>query len=174
MSLNPGRLGFLETLERMGVRIDAEVTGAVLGDPVGTVTVYGEALSATNVGGPLTTAALDELPLVAVVGAYAEGVTRVTDAVELRGKETDRIAATVNLIRALGGGAEETAEGFEVLGTGFLDGGAVQSHGDHRIAMAAAVAATAATGRVHIEGAEAAAVSWPGFYEALESMWSSP
>jgi 3-phosphoshikimate 1-carboxyvinyltransferase len=77
------------------------------------------------------------------------------------------------MIRALGGGAEATDDGFQVLGTGFLEGGVVDSAGDHRIAMAAAVAATAARGAITIVGSSAAGVSWPSFYETLEAVWSS-
>jgi 3-phosphoshikimate 1-carboxyvinyltransferase len=97
----------------------------------------------------------------------------VRDAHELRAKESDRIESTVNMIRSLGGGAEPTEDGFAVVGTGWLEPGTVASEGDHRIAMSAAVAATGATGPVTIEGAEVAAVSWPGFYEQLEAVWSS-
>jgi len=173
ISLNAGRIGFLEILERMGAQIDASVDRAVLGDPIGTVTVRGSGLRGVRVDGPLTVAALDELPLVAVVASYAEGVTLVCDAAELRAKESDRIASTCEMVRQLGGGAEATSDGFEVVGLGWLDGGDVDSYGDHRIAMAAGVAATAARGPVAVVGSEAAGVSWPDFYETLEALWSS-
>jgi 3-phosphoshikimate 1-carboxyvinyltransferase len=173
ISLNPGRIGFLQVLEQMGAIVTGEVTGAILGDPVGTVIVEGNGLRATEVAGALTAASLDELPLVAVVASYAEGVTRVVDAAELRAKESDRIATTVAMINGLGGGAQVLEDGFEVLGLGWLESGTVVADGDHRIAMAAAVAATAATGPVTISGADAAGVSWPRFYEALEALWSS-
>ena len=172
ISLNPGRLGFLEILDAMGAQIDAEVTGTTGGDPVGDVTVTGQELQAIDVTGDLVASALDELPLVAVVGTFADGITRVRDAAELRVKESDRIDATVGMIRALGGGAEPHDDGFDVVGTGFLEGGHVDAGGDHRIAMAGAVAATKATGPVIIEGADAAAVSWPDFYRVLEGLWS--
>lgn len=173
ISLNPGRIGFLQILEMMGARIEAEVTRAVLGDPVGNVTVHGGSLRGVRVRGDLVAAALDELPLVAVVGSFAEGITEVADAAELRAKESDRIASSCEMVRALGGGAEERADGFQVVGLGWLEGGTVDSAGDHRIAMAAGVAATGATGQVRIEGAEAAAVSWPDFYDTLGEVWSS-
>ena len=108
----------------------------------------------------------------AVLGAYAEGITSVRDAAELRVKESDRIETTVQMIRALGGGAEPAADGFDVVGTGFLDGGVIDAHHDHRIAMAGAVAATRSQEMVTIRGAEAAAVSWPDFYRTLEGLWS--
>jgi 3-phosphoshikimate 1-carboxyvinyltransferase len=173
ISLNPGRIGFLQVLESMGAGIEAEVTGSRMGDPVGSVTIHGRGLSATEVGGDLAVATLDELPLVGVLGAFADGITVVRDAAELRTKESDRIESTVALVRALGGGAEPAGDGFSVVGTGWLEPGTVETHGDHRIAMAAGVAATGALGPVHVKGAEAAAVSWPGFFEALESVWSS-
>lgn len=173
VSLNPGRIGFLEILEAMGATVTGEVTGAVLGDPVGTVGVQGSGLRGVSVSGALAAAALDELPLLAVVASYAEGTTVVADAKELRAKESDRIASTVAMIHALGGGAQANADGFEVLGLGWLDGGVVEADGDHRIAMAGAVAATAATGPVTISGAETVVVSWPRFFEALEALWSS-
>ncbi len=173
ISLNPGRLGFLTILEAMGATVHGEVTGSIHGDVVGTVSVTGGPLQAVEVFGDTVAAAIDELPLVAVLAAYAEGVTIVREATELRAKESDRIASTTGMIRALGGGAEATDDGFAIIGTGFLDGGTVDAAGDHRIAMTAAVAATAADGPVTILGASAANVSWPSFYETLEAVWSS-
>lgn len=173
VSLNPGRLGLLSVLERMGAAVHGEVTGAIHGDPTGVVSVAGTGLVGVEISGSATVSALDELPLVAVLAAYAEGTTVVRDAAELRVKESDRIASTVAMIRALGGEAEPTADGFLVTGTGPLSGGTVDAAGDHRIAMAAAVAATGATGPVLIEGASIAAVSWPTFYDTLEAVWSS-
>jgi len=173
ISLNPGRLGFLKILEAMGATVHGEVTGSIHGDVIGTVAVTGGALQSVEVFGDTVAAAIDELPLVAVLAAYAEGVTIVREASELRAKESDRIASTTEMIRALGGGAEPTEDGFAVVGTGFLDGGVVDAAGDHRIAMTAAVAATAADGPVTVLGASAANVSWPTFYETLEAVWSS-
>lgn len=173
VSLNPGRLGFLSILERMGAEVHGEVTGAVHGDPTGVVSVTGSGLRGVEVSGATAAAAIDELPLVGVLGAYADGVTVVADAGELRVKESDRIASTVDLIQSLGGAAEVTADGFVVVGTGFLEAGTVAAAGDHRIAMAAGTAASGATGPVTIDGASAAAVSWPTFYDTLEAVWSS-
>ena len=173
VSLNPGRLGMLSILEQMGADVLGEVTGAIHGDPTGVVSVTGRGLRAIEVSGPLAASAIDELPLVAVLAAYAEGTTVVKDAAELSVKESDRIASTVAMIRALGGVAEATDDGFAVTGTGRLGSGTVSAAGDHRIAMAAGVAATGATGPVTIDGASAAAVSWPTFYDTLEAVWSS-
>ncbi len=173
ISLNAGRIGFLEVLDRMGAQVDASVDRAILGDPVGTVRVRGNSLHAIEISGALSIASLDELPLVAILASYAEGITSVRDAAELRAKESDRIASTCEMVQRLGGGAEPSAEGFEIVGLGWLDGGVVEAYGDHRIAMAAGVAATASRDDVIIEGAEVAGVSWPDFFETLEAVWSS-
>jgi len=173
ISLNPGRLGFLGILEAMGATVHGEVTGSLHGDPIGTVSVTGAALQAVDVSGDAVAAAIDELPLVAVLGAYADGITVVREAAELRVKESDRTLSTAAMIRRLGGGAEATDDGFAVVGTGFLDGGTIDAAGDHRIAMAGAVAATAAGGPVTITGASVAGVSWPTFYDTMEAVWSS-
>ena len=172
VSLNPGRLGFLQILDDMGAVVHAEVTGATGGDPVGTVTVHGDHLRGIAISGDLAASSLDELPLVAVVGAFAEGITSVSDAAELRTKESDRIDAVVSMLRALEGGIEPRADGFDVVGTGFLTGGMIDTASDHRIAMAATVAATKALDTVIITDAEVASVSWPGFYATMESLWS--
>jgi 3-phosphoshikimate 1-carboxyvinyltransferase len=171
ISLNPGRLGFLQILDQMGAVIEADVTGSAGGDPVGTVTVRGRELHGIEVAGDLVASSLDELPLVAVVAAFAEGITSVSDAQELRAKESDRIDAVVAMLRALDGGIEPRDDGFDVVGTGFLTGGTIETASDHRIAMAGAVAATRAMDPVVITDAEVASVSWPGFYATLESLW---
>jgi 3-phosphoshikimate 1-carboxyvinyltransferase len=171
VSLNPGRLGLLSILEAMGARVTVVTTGAILGDPHGDVTVAHGTLHETKVCGVTAVRALDELPLVGVVAAFAEGATHVSDAAELRVKETDRIAATVALIRSIGGTASETPDGFTVHGSSPA-GGSVDARGDHRIAMAGAVAASGG-GIVAVEGFAASAVSWPGFDTVLEGVWSS-
>ena len=173
VSLNPGRTGFLEILETMGVGVTLEPGDPVLGDPVGTITVEGAKLIGIDVSGDLTVRSLDELPLLAVVAAAAEGRTTVTDAGELRVKESNRIASSVRLARLAGAEASDHADGFTVdpirapLGEGLLDAG-----GDHRVAMAGAVAALVRGAPVSVAGFEAADVSWPGFGEVLEGMWS--
>ncbi len=172
VSLNPGRTGFLDVLRGFGAGVEVQVTGEIHGDPVGDVTVTGGLLGEVKVSGPLAVRALDELPLVGVLAAAAEGETHVADAGELRTKESDRIATTVGMIRSLGGTAEATGDGFVVIG-GKLRGGRIDAAGDHRIAMAAGVAATVTEEPVTVSGAEAAAVSWPGFFDAMESVWSS-
>jgi 3-phosphoshikimate 1-carboxyvinyltransferase len=171
VTLNPGRTGFLDVLEAMGAQVSRSVTGLLYGDPVGDVTVTGATLRGTKVAGALAVRTLDELPLVAVLAAAASGETLVSGAAELRFKESDRAGSAVALVRALGGTAEERPDGFVVAGGG-LQPGCVQAAGDHRLAMAAAVAAAACGEEVAVEGYEAVAASWPGFEEVLEGMWS--
>ncbi len=172
ISLNPGRLGFLQILDEMGAGIEASVTGSTGGDPVGDVTVTGSPLKAASIDGSLVASALDEIPLVAVVATFAEGITTVRDAAELRTKESNRIDSVVAMLRSLEGGIEPRQDGFDVVGTGVLSGGTVDTRDDHRIAMAAAVAATRSSDSVVIRNAEVASVSWPGFYQTLASLWS--
>ncbi len=173
VSLNPGRTGFLDVLEGMGAKVERRVTRMVLGDPAGDITVIGAGLRGAHVGGDLAVRTIDELPLVAVCAGIAEGETRVTVAGDLRAKETDRIAAVIGLLGDLGAEAEATSDGFIVAGGTRYRGGRTESRGDHRMAMAAAVAATAADGPVGVGGFDAASVSWPGFAKALETAWSS-
>lgn len=173
VSLNPGRTGFLDVLEDMGARVERRVDRLVMGDPVGDVTVTGAGLRGTHIGAHLAVRTIDELPLVAMCAGIAEGETRVVGAGELRVKESDRIVSVVELLRSLGADAETTDDGFIVSGGTRYRAGRADSRGDHRIAMAAAVAAVAADGPVTVDGFDAASVSWPGFSEALEAAWSS-
>ena len=146
ISLNPGRIGFLQILDDMGAGIEVLVKHSVGGDPVGDVKVTGREIRGVTVGGDLIASSLDELPLVAVVAAYGDGVTTVRGAEELRIKESDRIEAVEQMMLSLGGGISTVHDGFDIVGTGFLNGGSVETYHDHRIAMAAAVAATRGIG----------------------------
>jgi 3-phosphoshikimate 1-carboxyvinyltransferase len=118
---------------------------------------------------PLT---IDELPLVALLGAFAEGTTVVRGAEELRRKESDRITTVVEGLRGLGARIEAAPDGFVVAGGGGLDGGRIDAHGDHRIAMLGAVAGIASRDGVEVEGFEAAGVSYPGFADDLGRLTS--
>lgn len=171
VSLNPGRTGLLDVMTAMGATVEVIVTGDILGDPVGTVTVEGPVQHGMRIEGSLMVRTLDELPLVGLLGSVSDGETVVADAAELREKESDRIAATVGLVNALGGDAAATPDGF-IVRSAVLRSGTFDGAGDHRMAMASAVAATI-TGTVVVIGMEAASVSWPGFAEALERVWSS-
>ncbi len=117
--------------------------------------------------------AIDELPLVALLGCFAEGETVVRGAEELRVKESDRIATVVEGLRGLGATIEATEDGFVVTGTGGLRGGTIKAHGDHRLAMLGAVAGLASREGVEVDGMEAAEVSYPRFETDLQSLFTS-
>jgi 3-phosphoshikimate 1-carboxyvinyltransferase len=161
------RCGFLRIAERMGAVVvgDLEVAGAGAAavEPVTEVDVAHGPLMATTVEPAEVPLAIDELPLVALLGCFAEGETVVRGAGELRVKESDRIATVVDGLRGLGADIEATSDGFAVRGGGGLRGGRIEAHGDHRLAMLGAVAGLASAEGVDVIGMEAAAVSYPGF-----------
>src|SRR6185503_6094073 len=125
----------------------------------------GGSLRSTEVGGGEVPLAIDELPLVALAACFAEGTTTIADAAELRRKESDRIATVAAALNALGAKIETGEDGMAIEGTGGLAGGAVDSHGDHRIAMLAAIAGLASRDGTEVSGMDAAAVSYPAFEE---------
>ena len=174
VGLNPTRIGLLGILNRMGASIEVVEQTPVGGEPVGAVTArHGAALEGVRVGGgdiPLT---IDELPLVALAACFAEGATVVSGATELRHKESDRIATVVEGLRGLGATIEATDDGFAVEGTGELPGGAIDAHGDHRLAMLGAVAGLASRQGAEVAGFDAAGVSYPGFESDLDSLLST-
>ncbi|HEV7481574.1 MAG TPA: 3-phosphoshikimate 1-carboxyvinyltransferase [Solirubrobacterales bacterium] len=170
VGLNPTRIGLLSVLERMGAEIEATPTGDQGGEPIGDLRIVASELRATEVGGAEVPLAIDELPLVALAACFAAGTTTIRDASELRRKESDRIATVSDALNALGGQVEANADGMVVTGTGGLRGGAIDSHGDHRIAMLGAVAGLASREGVEVHGMDAAAVSYPGFEVDLASL----
>jgi 3-phosphoshikimate 1-carboxyvinyltransferase len=170
VGLNPTRTGLLAILERMGARIEVEPGGEEGGESIGDLRVFASELRGTEVGGAEIPLAIDELPLVALAACFAEGTTTIRDAAELRRKESDRIATVTTALSALGGQIEATDDGMVIEGTGGLRGGAVDSHGDHRIAMLGAVAGLASREGVEVSGMEAAAVSYPGFEADLAAL----
>lgn len=171
LNLNPGRTGLLAVLGRMGVPVRIEAGEDVAGEPCGTVVVgRAERLRATEVGADEVPAMIDELPLVGLLAALADGVTTVRGAAELRVKESDRITALVEALTALGVRATEHEDGFSVHGGGGLRGGTMHSGGDHRFAMLGAVAGLASTEGVTVGDFGAVAVSYPGFAEDLRAI----
>ena len=141
------------------------------GEPAGELDVASAPLEGTVVEGDEVPLAIDELTLVALLGAFADGETVVRGAAELRLKESDRISAVVEGLRGLGADIEESADGFVVRGDGSpLRGGVIDARGDHRLAMLGAVAGLASVEGVEVEGMEAAAVSYPGFEADLRSL----
>ncbi|HEY4279538.1 MAG TPA: 3-phosphoshikimate 1-carboxyvinyltransferase [Conexibacter sp.] len=170
VNVNWTRTGFLRIAERMGATITGELEphGAFTpGEPTSTLEIAHGPLRATTVEPDEVPLGIDELPLVALLGCFAEGETVVRGAGELRVKESDRIATVVDGLRGLGGEIEATDDGFVVQGGGGLRGGTIGSHGDHRLAMLGAVAGIASREGVTVEGMDAAAVSYPGFADDL-------
>jgi 3-phosphoshikimate 1-carboxyvinyltransferase len=170
VGLNPTRTGLLPVLERMGAEIEVEPAGERGGEPSGRLRVRASRLIGTGVGGGEIPLAIDELPLLALAACFAEGETTIRDAAELRRKESDRIATVSEALTALGASVETSADGMRIVGGGGLRGGAIDSHGDHRIAMLGAIAGLASREGVEVAGIDAAAVSYPGFEADLASL----
>ena len=164
--LGPGRDGFVEVLRRMGAHVEAEPVGR------STANVHARfgALGGTEIAGEEVPGVIDEIPALAVAAAVAEGVTTVRGASELRIKETDRIAAMASELAALGARVEAMPDGLVIAGGGRLRGAPVRSHGDHRTAMALAVAGLSAAGSTRIDGWDAVDTSYPGFEQDLRSL----
>jgi 3-phosphoshikimate 1-carboxyvinyltransferase len=173
VGVNPSRTGVLDVLLRMGADITELERRDVAGEPVADLRVRATGLRGTRIGGDEVPRLIDEIPVLAVAAALAEGETVVTDAAELRVKESDRIETTLALLRALGAEGEGTPDGLCLPGGAALTGGVMHAAHDHRIAMAGAVAALAARGESRMDGADAAGVSYPGFFAALEAAASS-
>ncbi len=167
VGVNPTRTGLLEVLRAMGAGVVLEKERQQSGEPVGDVTVRASELAGVEVGGDVVVRMIDEFPVLAVAATQARGVTVVRDAGELRVKETDRIGAIVAGLRALGARIDPLPDGFVVQGPTRLHGATVDSHGDHRLAMALAVAALVADGDVVVENAACIDDSFPGFCELM-------
>jgi 3-phosphoshikimate 1-carboxyvinyltransferase len=173
VGVNWTRAGFMRILQRMGAIVlgDVEPDGAFsTSEPIADLDVSAGPLEGTVVEPHEVPLAIDELPLVALLGCFAEGETVVRGAAELRLKESDRIATVVEGLRGLGAEIEATADGFAVRGTGSLRGGRIEAHGDHRLAMLGAVAGLASDEGVEVVGMEAATVSYPGFTDDLAQL----
>jgi 3-phosphoshikimate 1-carboxyvinyltransferase len=177
VGINPSRTMFVSMLRSLGVKIEVSDEREEANEPVGTIRVKGNligdapsAVDSTLVRGNLIAQLIDELPLLAVVGAQLPGGIEIRDAAELRRKESDRISTTVTNLRAMGAEVEEFEDGLKVQGRAQLNGAQLDSYGDHRIAMAFAVAALTASGQSEISGAEAVGVSFPEFFTMLESL----
>jgi 3-phosphoshikimate 1-carboxyvinyltransferase len=170
VGINPGRIGLLGILTRMGAAIEVIETAAAGPEPVATIVVRSGPLTATRVAGGEVPLAIDELPLVGLAGCFADGETVVSGAAELRHKESDRIATVVGGLRALGAEIEATEDGFAVTGGGGLRGGALDAAGDHRLAMLGATAGLASDDGVEVTGFDAAAISYPDFADDLAGL----
>ncbi len=168
VGLNPSRTALLDVLDGMGADITIENKRVQGSEPVGDITVRSTALSGIDVGGRLIPNLIDEIPVLAVAAACADGRTEIRDAEELRVKETDRLHAMAENLRALGADVQEREDGLIIDGNGpNLLGASVQSYDDHRIAMAMGVAGLVAHGTTTVANAECAQVSFPGFWDEL-------
>ncbi len=171
VNLNPRRTGLLEILVRMGAQITVYNRRAIGGEPGGDLEIHAADLVGTTVEAGEVPLAIDELPLFALAAACARAESVLVGAAELRAKESDRIEASVDAIRALGARARATEDGFVVTGVPARPrGGRIESRGDHRIAMLGAVAGLASREGVRIADADAVSVSFPGFFEMLDEL----
>lgn len=171
VNVNPLRTGFLDVLERMGANIAVFNRRTASGEPVADLEVRSAQLTATRIERDEVPRMIDELPLLALAGALARGDTIVRGAAELRVKETDRIETVTTSLKALGVRIEASDDGFRVRGVPSRPkGGGMGTHGDHRLAMLGAVAGLVSREGVRLEGAEAVAISFPGFFDLLESV----
>lgn len=173
VGLNPTRAAFLSVLTSWGANISTADLQTERNEPYGTINVRG-GLSGTasdrTLSKSIIPSLIDELPLLAVVGSQIDGGIQIRDAAELRHKESDRLATTAANLRAMGAEVEEFDDGLAVSGPTQLHGALVDSHGDHRIAMAFSVAALIAEGETEIAGAECVAISFPEFFKLLDSL----
>lgn len=173
VGLNETRTGIIAVLVRMGAGV-REIHENDEAEPLGTIEIRGDRLKGTVIAGKEIPNVIDELPIIAVAGALAHGKTVIADAGELRVKETDRLAAIATNLRAMGAQVSETEDGLEIMGGAPLHGARLQSYGDHRIAMAFAIAGLFAEGETIIEDTACVATSYPGFYEVLEKIMKEP
>jgi 3-phosphoshikimate 1-carboxyvinyltransferase len=171
VSLNPRRTGLLDVLERMGARVGIVSRSRLGSEPVGDLEVRSGELTATTIRRDEVPLLVDELPLFGLLAAGSRGPSWVYGASELRLKETDRIEAVVDALRAIGARAEAHEDGFSVTGVPTRPrGGRVDARGDHRIAMLGAVAGLWSRDGVEILGADSAAISFPGFFQLLDQI----
>lgn len=167
--LNPSRIGFIRILQKMGAQIEIEITHE-MPEPVGNIKLQSGGLKGVRIEPSEIPAMIDELPLLAVLATQAKGVTEVIGAEELRFKETDRIEAVATNLRLMGANIETRADGFLIEGPQKLRGAILDSFHDHRIAMAFSMAALIAEGQSLIQNADCVAISYPDFFETLESL----
>jgi 3-phosphoshikimate 1-carboxyvinyltransferase len=167
--LNPTRSALLDVLTAMGCRISMVRVEEQHGELLGTITLVSGAGHALTIEGALTALLIDELPVLAAIAPFTAGL-EVRDAGELRVKESDRLHAVAHNLQAMGAQVEQTADGWRIPGGQTLHGAEIQSFGDHRIAMAFAIAALRAEGETRIHDADCVAISYPGFFADLERL----
>jgi 3-phosphoshikimate 1-carboxyvinyltransferase len=170
--INPTRSGIIDVLRTMGANLNIENERMISGEPLADLSVQSSRLHGIEIGGELVPRVIDEIPLIALAAAVAEGQTIIRDAGELRVKETDRIAATVKELSRLNADIEELPDGMVIRGRRKLRGTTCDSHGDHRLAMMLGVAALIAEGETVIDNADVVNISYPKFWKDLELLSS--
>lgn len=170
VGINPTRIGFLEAVKAMKGKVELVDYRHYGEEPVADLLIESSSLKGINISKEWIPKIIDELPLLAVIASQAEGMTKVTDANELRVKETDRIKTIVSELRKVGVNIEELVDGFIILGKQEILGGIVSTHGDHRIGMAMAIAGLIAKDPISIENTEAIGISYPNFFKDLEKI----
>ena len=170
VGVNPTRSGILDILRQMGGSVELVDQRELSGEPVADLLVRSSDLHGIEICGDLVPRAIDEFPVISVAAAFAEGITTIRDAAELRVKETDRIAAMCTALGGLGAEIKPLEDGMRVTGSETLHGGRVDSCGDHRIAMSMAIAALRAGSEVAISDTECTETSFPGFWELLAGL----
>lgn len=170
VGLNPTRTGVIEAFQQMGAEVKWEITDYSCNEPVGRVSIIAEELRGATFGGEIIPRMIDEIPILAVVATQAQGRTIIRNAAELKVKETNRIRTTTQELRKLGAQIEETEDGLIIDGPTRLQSGICQSHGDHRIGMAMAIAGLASQDGVQVEQANAIRISFPRFEEQILSL----
>ena len=169
VGLNPTRTAILKVLSRMGAHM-SEIVHNSTGEPIGNIEIHGAALTGTTIYIEEVANLIDEIPVIAVAAALAQGRTIIRNAKELRVKETDRITTVVNGLRAMGAEVEEFDDGMEIQGGQPLHGAVIDSFGDHRIAMAFAIAGLFAEGETVITNTDCVNTSYPGFAHHLDAI----
>lgn len=168
--LNPTRIGLLEVLNEMGAAIQVEQHYQRSTEPVGDVAINAAQLYGTTIGPERIPSLIDEVPILAVIATQAHGITNLTGASELRVKESDRLQAVVNNLRAMGAEVAELPDGFTIIGPQELRGAQLDSFNDHRIAMAFSIAGLIAAGETQIMNSECVQISMPNFFETLQEI----
>jgi len=174
VGVNETRAGVLEALESMGAPVVRSHAAVAAGEPVADLSTESATLRGALVGGPMIPRLIDEVPVLAVAACMAQGRTRITDAAELRVKESDRIRSIATELSALGARITEAPDGLEIEGGARLRGACVRSGGDHRMAMALVVAGLVAEGETIVEDTECIATSYPGFAETVNTLAGAP
>jgi 3-phosphoshikimate 1-carboxyvinyltransferase len=172
VGINPSRIGILTALKSMGAESSITLLNNRIegGEPVADIHVKSCQLNAVELDGDIIPLLIDEVPIIAIAACYAKGTTVIKDAAELKVKESDRIATTVEMITNLGGKIEATDDGMIIEGTGNLSGATCDSYNDHRLAMSASIAGLLASGTTTITNAEAASISYPTFWDQTKTL----